>query len=98
MQKIIETLEEICLQDHAKGSAGITGILTAEVLLLAEQVCVERDRLVIGMRLIQQGRDVTQDNVNAFELEDSDIEVQLARHTEFYEETFKRLSDAIDAI
>ncbi len=97
MQTIVEIIDGIDDRAGADGPAGMVSALTAEVLLLAEELCVARDRFDVALSLAEQGEDVTERSVAEYVCTDSDVEQRLVAHTAFYEQIFNRLSDAIAA-
>lgn len=97
MKSLVKILEESSFSENSKATQGVLKTMVDEILLLAEAICVERDRFEIAAKLAEQGVEITNENVSAFEMKDADIELRLARHTSFYEQIFKRLSDSINA-
>ena len=95
MQTIVEIIDEISAS--ADRPAGLLSALTKEVLFLAEELCVARDRFDVAIKLSGQGKDVTARSVAEYVCTESDIEQRLVAHTAFYEQIFNRLSDAINA-
>lgn len=72
----------------------LTDHLIAEIVTLAEEVCVLRDRLDTGERLAAAGRLADTSSVDAFEPDTEILEQRLARHREFFERLFARLGEA----
>lgn len=68
--------------------------VVAELLLLAEEICVLRDRLDSCARLAAAGKPCSRAAIDAFEPDDSIIAERLAEHRAFYEELFAQLDDA----
>ncbi|WP_321324390.1 hypothetical protein [uncultured Parasphingorhabdus sp.] len=94
MQTIVEIIDEI--NAGTEKSDELIPALTTEVLLLAEQLCVERDRFDVAIRLAENGANVTGRSVAEYVFTDSDLDQRLAVHTAFYEQIFNRLSAAIN--
>lgn len=63
----------------------------AELLLLAEEICVLRDRVDTCARLASAGKSCSEVDIDAFEPDDTVIAERLAAHRDFYEELFARL-------
>lgn len=97
MQTIVEIIDEIDDRAGTDRPVGLVSALTAEVLLLAEELCVARDRFDVALSLAEQGEDVTERSVAEYVCTDSDVEQRLVAHTVFYEQIFNRLSHAINA-
>lgn len=70
----------------------VTDRLFAEIIALAEEVCVLRDRQDTSDRLTSIGQLADKASVDAFEPDAEIIEQRLARHREFFEQLFSRLA------
>jgi predicted amidohydrolase len=68
--------------------------LLAEVVALAEEVCVLRDRLDTAQRLSDKGETASATTIDAFELDAEMTEARLRRHQEYFEGLFARVSKA----
>jgi len=93
----MKTLQEVIDQQQrsrAPHDDPLTDHLMAELVRLAEEVCVLRDRLDTCDRLAAAGKSGDPSSIDGFELEAEVIEQRLARHREFFEELFSRLSRA----
>ena len=55
MQTIVEIIDEIDDRAGADRPVGLVSALTAEVVLLAEELCVARDRFDVALSLAEQG-------------------------------------------
>lgn len=92
MRTIIDVLDDE--DGHPQSSSdSVVSSLVAELLLLAEEVCVARDRLDTALKLSAEGRDVSLNTIDNYELYEDEIELRLANHREFYEKIYQRLSD-----
>ncbi len=69
----------------------MTDRLLTEVLRLAEEVCVLRDRLDTSERLAAAGTLATRDAVDEFAPDADIIESRLAAHRTFFAQTFAEL-------
>lgn len=79
--------------DPQSSSDSVVSSLVAELLLLAEEVCVARDRLDTALKLYAEGRDVSYNIIDNHELHEDEIELRLANHRELYEKIYQRLCD-----
>ena len=87
----MKTLKDIAAQQQASRPAHddpLTDRLVAEIVSLAEEVCVLRDRLDTAERLETGAADA----IDAYEPDETLIAERLADHTRFYEEVFARIS------
>ena len=66
--------------------------LMAELIGVAEALCVARDRLETCLRLAEAGEVVSEAAIDAFEPSAELAEQRLVRHTTFFEELFARLA------
>ena len=66
----------------------------AELLRLAEEICVLRDRLDSCQRLVESGELPTTEAVDAYVAPVEAVEERLAAHQQFFTEIFERLSAA----
>ena len=66
--------------------------LLALVLELAEEVCVQRDRLATSELLAAAGQAVTKEAIDAFEPDADETARRLQRHRAWYTELFERLA------
>lgn len=71
-----------------------TDHLIAEIIALAEEVCVLRDRQDTSDRLTSAGKLADKASVDAFEPDAEILEQRLARHREFFKRLFSRLGEA----
>ncbi|MEO0995929.1 MAG: hypothetical protein AAFX58_00305 [Pseudomonadota bacterium] len=89
-----ETLGEIArrqqLADRHRGDPLLDPLL-AELLALAEEVCVLRDRLDSVERLLGEGATPDRHAIDAYEPDADTASARLARHREFFEALFARL-------
>ena len=69
--------------------------LVAEILLLAEELCVARDRLETALKLSANGARVDRNAIDGYAFSEEDLDSRLARHTAFYEEIYNRLCDLV---
>lgn len=95
MQSLVDILESFDDRPDADAPDALLSALTAEILLLAEEVCVARDRFDVALELAYQGRDVTERNVDDYDVSAVDVDKRLATHTAFYDQIFARLTAAI---
>jgi hypothetical protein len=93
LQTIIELLDQAG-RSSATGGA-LESALVAELLAVAEELCVARDRLDTAIRLSAEGRPVTIQAIDEHPLSEADIERRLAGHTAFYEGLYRRLSQSL---
>ncbi len=70
----------------------LTDRLLIEIMALAEEVCVLRDRLETAERLAAAGQPVDAAGIDAWQPSQEDTEARLARHQEYFETLFARLS------
>ncbi len=89
-----ETLSDIVrrqqLADRHRGDALLDPLL-AELLALAEEVCVLRDRLDSVQRLLDAGVAPSREAIDGYEPDAGTVSLRLARHREFFEGLFARL-------
>ena len=71
----------------------LTDRLIAELVRLAEEVCVLRDRLDTCERLAAAGQPAGCAAIDAYEVPGRVLEERLATHREFFESVFARLND-----
>lgn len=91
----MESLKDIIDRQHASRPSHddpLTDRLLAEILGLAEEVCVLRDRLDTCGHLA--GDAVSSSAIDAFELSPEMIEQRLGRHSEYFEALFARIGAA----
>ena len=88
------TLEEIIAeQQGARPSEDpVVETLMAELIRVAEELCVARDRLDTCLQLAEAGEAVSDVAIDAFEPSPELTEQRLARHKLFFEELFGRLA------
>jgi len=94
-----DTLQEIIARQHAGRDPHddpLTDKLLAEILRLAEEVCVLNDRLDTCERLLADGHSPDEASIDAYEPNATATRERLARHSEYFERLFVRLSDAPD--
>ncbi len=72
----------------------LTDRLLAEIVALAEEVCVLRDRLDTAEQIAASGEPVDAAAIDAWQPSQDVIESRLARHREYFEDLFARLSGA----
>ncbi len=90
----MEKLEDIIKRQHrdrAPHDDPLTDRLMAEIVRLAEEVCVLRDRLETCQHLAASGNAADVAAIDAFEPSAEQIQQRLARHREYFEELFERL-------
>ena len=97
MHSLIEIIDSSDDNLRGNGPDGLLRKLMAEILLLAEEVCVARDQLYIAFKHAKEGSEVTERSVADYEFSDRDIDKRLVNHTIFYEEIFNRLSEPANA-
>ena len=91
MEPLIEILER---QQAARGGDDVVlQKLMGEVVRLAEEHCVLRDRLESCQALAAAGEACDDDAIDAFEPTDDMVEARIARHKAFFEDLFERLGD-----
>ena len=91
----MKTLRDIALQQQAARAPHddpLVERLLAEVVSLAEEVCVLRDRLDTTQLLLERGEQPSPDAIDAFEADADTVERRLAQHTNWFQEVFERLS------
>ena len=92
----MQTLKEILEQQHAARAAHddpLTDRLMAEIVRLAEEVCVLRDRLDTSERLAAAGKPADAAAVDAFEADAETTARRLAGHRDFFDRLFSRLGE-----
>ena len=72
----------------------MTDRVLAELLQLAEEICVLRDRLDTCQRLVEAGESPSATAIDAYTPPVELIEQRLAAHQQFFKEIFERLSAA----
>lgn len=90
MRTIIDLLDEES-GGVASDPDALVSALVAEVLRLAEEVCVARDHLDTALTLAAEGRRVDAAAIDAYAVPESAIEIRLARHSALYEEIYARI-------
>jgi len=68
--------------------------LLAELLSLAEEVCVLRDRLDACQQLADDGQSADKAAIDAYERDAAQIERRLETHQDFFNELFARISQS----
>lgn len=89
----MQTLKQIIAKqqrDRAPQDDPLAERLMAEIIRLAEEVCVARDRLDTCL-LLAAGQ-VDDAAIDAYSVSDELIETRLNRHREFFEDVFERLT------
>ena len=92
----MRSLEDIvAAQQSAKSSDDpVVEILMRELIRVAEELCVMRDRLDTCLRLAESGEPVSAAAIDAFEPSAEITEQRLARHKRLFEEVFGKLAAA----
>ena len=67
--------------------------LVTELLRVAEELCVARDRLDTCQRLASEGRSVDDAALDHFEPDADILKERLERHQSLFEDIFERLGD-----
>ena len=62
------------------------------ILELAEEICVQRDRVETATLLSRAGQPVTGEAIDDFEVSEELTEQRLESHQQLYEELFRKLS------
>ena len=93
MQELSEIIREQ-QQSRAPHDDPMTDSVIAELLRLAEEVCVLRDRLDTCQRLLAAGEKADAAAIDAYTAPVEVIEQRLAGHQAFFREIFERLSAA----
>lgn len=91
----MKTLKDIAAEQHAARAPHddpLTDRLLAEIIALAEEVCVLRDRVDTAQHLFEAGESVSETSIDAFSADAQLTEVRLARHQAYFETLFARLS------
>ena len=91
----MKQLKDIIAEQHEARAAlddPFVERLLSEVLRLAEEVCVARDRLDTCQILAASGAATDAVAIDAFEVDAALLEERLARHKAFFEEVFARVS------
>lgn len=95
MTEKMKTLKDIVAEQHNSRKPQedpLTARLLAEIVVLAEEVCVLRDRLDTAQRLSDKGESANDPAIDAFELDADIVEARLSRHQDYFEALFARLS------
>ena len=90
----MESLKDIIDRQHRERPPHddpLTDRLLTEIVQLAEEVCVLRDRLDTCERLAAAGQSAGCAAIDAFEPTNAMLEQRLAQHREFFESLFARL-------
>ena len=89
----MRSLEDILReqQESRASTDPVVETLMAELVRVAEELCVARDRLDTCLRLA--GDAVDEAAIDAFEVSAEMTEDRLARHTAFFEDLFGRLAN-----
>ncbi len=90
----MESLKDIIDRQHLDRPPHddpLTDRLLAELVRLAEEVCVLRDRLDTCERLAAAGQSAGCAAIDEFEPTNAMLEERLAKHREFFESVFARL-------
>jgi len=93
----METLADIIRAQHlARGAHDdpFVDALLAELVRVAEEVCVLRDRLETCQLLADAGKPTDVAAIDAVEPDAEALERRLVRHREYFEALFGRLADA----
>ena len=93
----MKTLTDIVSEQHAARPPHddpLTDRLMTQVVALAEEVCVLRDRLDTIARLVDAGEVANTEAIDAWNPPQDVIESRLARHKAWFEEVFAKLSGA----
>ena len=91
----MEELRDIIAKQHANREPHddpLVEALLAELLSLAEEICVARDRLVTAQKLAAEGKQADDAAIDAYEPGSAEIETRLKTHREMFEALFERLS------
>ena len=93
MQELSEIIRE---QQRSRGPHDdpLTDSVIAELLRLAEEICVLRDRLDSCQRLVEAGEAPDVAAIDAYSAPVDVIEQRLANHQAFFREIFERLNAA----
>ena len=88
----MRTLEDIVAEQQAnrESTDPVVELLMAELIRVAEELCVARDRLDTCLRLAGGAIDTAA--IDSYEAPPALIEERLARHREFFEDLFGRLA------
>ncbi len=88
----MRSLEDIVAEQQASRSDNdpVVEALMAELVRVAEELCVARDRLDSCLRLA--GDAVNEADIDAFNVSPELTEARLAAHTAFFEDLFGRLA------
>ncbi|MDJ0709267.1 MAG: hypothetical protein QNJ14_02700 [Woeseiaceae bacterium] len=92
----MRTLREIADEQQAARPPHddpLTDRLLAEIVALAEEVCVLRDRLDTAERLAGNGSTVDAASIDAWQPSQEVIEKRLARHKQYFEDLFAKLAE-----
>jgi primosomal protein N'' len=91
----MKTLTDIVAEQHAARAPHddpLTDRLMAQIVALAEEVCVLRDRLDTVERIVDSGQVADATAIDAWQPPQEVIEARLARHKAWFEEVFAELS------
>ena len=88
----MRTLEDIVSEQQRARAADdpVAELLMTELVRVAEELCVMRDRLDTCLRLA--GESVDEASIDAYEVSADLTEQRLARHQSFFEDLFGRLA------
>ena len=90
----MKTLKEIVSEQHAARAPHddpLTDRLLAEIVALAEDVCVLRDRLDTAVRLSEAGKTVDDASIDSWDPPPDVVDERLARHREYFESLFAKI-------
>ncbi len=93
----MQDLSDIIRRQHADRSPHddpLVDRLIAQLVRVAEEVCVLRDRLETCQRLAVAGQDAGDAAIDAFEPDDTLLAERVARHKAYYEQLFRELTGA----
>ena len=92
----MKTVAEVLRDQHVARPAGdnpLSEKLVCELLMLAEEVCVLRDRLDTVEKLAEEGRVADKAAIDSSLPDDSETLARLEKHKQFYADIMRRLSD-----
>lgn len=90
----MQELKDILRQQHERRAPHddpLVEALMGEILMLAEDVCVLRDRLETCQRLAAAGAEADDAAIDAYEIDDAQRDARLKRHRAFFEALFARI-------
>lgn len=93
----MKTLKEVIdeqQRNRAPHDDPLTDRLMAEIVHLAEEVCVLRDRLDTSEQLAAIGKLSDKASIDGFEIDEKGVEKRLARHRKFFEALLSRIGDS----